>query len=56
MDKNTLNKLKKVSQKARLKADYFALFSKNGFSKELENSKDKTLLLYDLESFKRLLT
>ena len=56
VSKNTLNKLKKVGQKAGLRADYFALFSKNGFSKELENSKDKTLLLYDLESFKRLLT
>jgi hypothetical protein len=55
VSKNTLNKLKKVGIKAGIRADYFALFSKNGFSKELENSKDKNLLLYDLESFKALL-
>ena len=56
ISKNILNKLKKVSDKAGLHADYYALFSKNGFSKELEKIRDKELLLYDLESFRRLLS
>jgi len=56
VSKNTLNKLKKVSDKAGLKADYFALFSKNGFSIELKKGVDKQVMLYDLESFKRLLS
>jgi hypothetical protein len=55
VSKNILNKLKKVSIKAGLRADYFALFSKNGFSKELQNLEENNLLLYDLESFKRLI-
>ena len=55
ISKNTLNKLKKVSTKASLKYDYCALFSKSGFSKELEKNKDKELLLYDLDKFNRLL-
>ncbi len=56
VSKNILNKLKKVTEKAGLRADYYALFSKNGFSKELEKGEDKQVLLYDLNSFKRLLS
>jgi len=56
VSKNILNKLKKVTGKAGLRADYYALFSKNGFSKELEKGEDKQVLLFDLESFKRLLS
>ena len=56
VSKNILNKLKKVTDKAGLRANYYALFSKNGFSKELEKREDKQVLLYDLQSFKRLLS
>jgi len=56
ISKNILNKLRKVTDKAGIRADYYALFSKNGFSKELEKGEDKQVLLYDLESFKRLLS
>jgi len=56
ISKNTLNKLKKVTAKAAIRADYYALFSKNGFSKELEKGKDRQVLLYDLDRFKRLLS
>ncbi len=40
ISKNILNKLKKVTQKAQIRADFYALFSKNGFSKELEKRED----------------
>ncbi len=56
VSKNILNKLQKVATKANIKADYLALFSKSGFSKELESLQEKNLLLYDLDSFQRLLT
>jgi hypothetical protein len=56
VSKNILNKLKKVTEKAGLKANLYALFSKNGFSKELGKESDKEVLLYDLEAFKRLLS
>ncbi len=56
ISKNILNKLKKVTQKAGIRADYYALFCKNGFSKELEKGEDKQVLLYDLNAFKRLLS
>lgn len=55
ISKNILNKLKKVTAKAQIRADYYALFSKNGFSKELEKREDKQVYLYDLQAFKRLL-
>jgi hypothetical protein len=51
---NILNKLKKISLKAGFEVDYFVLFSKSGFSKELLKNRDKDLILYDLESFKGL--
>lgn len=52
---NILNKLKKISFKAGFEVDYFVLFSKSGFSKELLKNRDKNLILYDLEAFKGLL-
>ncbi len=55
VSKNILNKLKKVSLKAGIKANLFALFSKNGFSNELLKSKERDLRLFSLEDFKRLL-
>ncbi len=54
VSKNVLNKLKKKSKLSGLNVDFFALFSKNGFSNELLKSRDDTLLLYDLDSFKVL--
>ncbi len=56
ISKNILNKLKKVTQKAHLRADSYALFSKRGFSKELQKGEDKQVFLYDLKSFERLLS
>jgi len=55
VSKNTLNKLKKVAFKAGIKADLFALFSKNGFSNELLKLKERDIQLFGLEDFKRLL-
>jgi len=49
-----LNKLKKKCAKAGLDVDYFVLFSKSGFSNELLKSKDKNLILIDVEDFKEL--
>jgi hypothetical protein len=55
ISKNTLNKLQKKCELAGLKVDYFALFSKSGFSNELLKKHDKNVLLYDIDSFKGLL-
>lgn len=52
--KNILNKLQNKCKKTDLKIDYFALFSKSGFSKELLNQKNSNILLFDLEDFKGL--
>ncbi len=54
VSKNTLNKLIKKCELSKLKIDYFALFSKSGFSNELLKNRDKNVLLYDMQSFKRL--
>jgi hypothetical protein len=56
ISKNILNKLIKKSQKGMFQANYYALFSKSGFSKELEKKEDKRVLLYDLKSFEKLFT
>ena len=53
--KSELSKLKNKAETSGLKIDIFALFSKNGFSNELQNSKDKNLLLFELKDFKALL-
>ena len=49
--KNELNKLKAKALTSNIKVDSYALFSKNGFSKELLNLRDKNLLLFELEDF-----
>lgn len=53
--KNTLNLLRHKCSVSRIEADYFALFSKSGFSKELINLKDEKILLFDINSFGSLL-
>jgi hypothetical protein len=40
---------------SNLNANYYALFSKRGFSKELLNIKSNKILLFDLKSFERLI-
>ena len=53
--KSELSKLQQKAEVSGLKVDKFALFSKNGFSNELKNSKNKNLLLFELEDFRKLL-
>jgi len=53
--KNELNKLKEKALQSGIAVDIYVLFSKNGFSKELENLKDKDLLLFDLHDLNILL-
>ncbi len=53
------NELKKLREKARIsgiRADLFVLFSRSGFSRELRESSEKDLLLFELKNFQRLLT
>ncbi len=52
--KNVLNSIKRKAQIADLNPSHYALFSKSGFSKEILNSKDETLMLFDLKDFERL--
>ncbi len=47
--KNELTKLKLKALQSNLMAKHWVLFSKQGFSVELKNSKDKDLLLFDLQ-------
>jgi len=53
--KSELRKLRQKAETSELKADIFALFSKNGFSNELMNCNCKDLLLFELEDFRKLL-
>ncbi|BDY13862.1 DUF234 domain-containing protein [Hydrogenimonas cancrithermarum] len=53
--KSLVSKLKSKCEKSGLAPDYFALFSKSGFSKELKSSNDPSLLCFDLSDFERLL-
>jgi hypothetical protein len=52
--KNILNKLQAKCQRVNLEANYFALFSKSGFSKELNAKKEPQVLLYELKDFEEL--
>lgn len=52
--KNELTKLQKKCEQSGIKPDIYLLASKSGFSKELEGM-SKEVILYDMESFKRLL-
>lgn len=53
--KNVLTSLEEDCKKAKIKADIFVLFSKNGFSSELKSKKGESLRLYTPKSFKGLL-
>ncbi len=53
--KSQITKLKAKCERSGIKPHYYALFSKSGFSKELQNCKDPTLLCFDLNDFERLL-
>jgi hypothetical protein len=50
--KKTLTSLQKKAKIAGISADYFALFSKSGFSNELLKNRPPNILLFDLEDFK----
>ncbi len=53
--KNELSKLKAKALHSGIKVDIYALFSKDGFSNELLQTKEKNLLLFDLNDLKQLL-
>jgi len=53
--KNELKKLKEKATISGLRVDYFVLLSKNGFSKELLSTRDKSLLLFDMSEFRGLI-
>jgi len=53
--KSELLKLENKIKQSSLRADYIALFSKSGFSKELQKIKRDNLLLFTLNDFKLLL-
>ena len=55
MKKSALTKLQEDCKTAKIHADSFVLFSKNGFSNELKSLKGEKLKLYTLKSFKKLL-
>ncbi len=52
--KNELNKLKAKAEQSGIRADIYALFSKDGFSNELLGMRSENLLLFDLNDLKRL--
>jgi hypothetical protein len=51
--KNELTKLKAKAMQSNLPAKHWVLFSKQGFSMELKNSKNKDLLLFDLQDLSK---
>ncbi len=53
--KAELVKLQKKIEKSNLQASYLAFFAKGGFSKELLKKRDPSLLLFELNDFKKLL-
>ncbi len=53
--KSLLSKLRSKCERSGLSPDYYALFSRSGFSKELQNAKDPTILCFDLHDFEKLL-
>ena len=53
--KSELSKLKQKAEVSNISVDTYVLFSKNGFSNELMQSKKQGLLLFELEDFKELL-
>lgn len=55
ISRNILNKLEKKCEVGHLKVDYYALFSKSGFSNELLKHKADNLLLFESRDFETLL-
>jgi hypothetical protein len=53
--RNELKKLKEKAYRCGIKADRFALFSRSGFSKELQEMDDERVMLYPLEKYRKLL-
>lgn len=53
--KNELGKLKLKALQSNIKVDMYILFSKNGFSKELLNTQEKNLLLFDFYDLKEII-
>ncbi|WP_236861299.1 DUF234 domain-containing protein [Campylobacter sp. RM16192] len=53
--KNVLNLLAKKCSRLQLEPYKFALFSKSGFSKELERLKDERVMLFDMKDFEELI-
>ena len=52
--KNELNKLQAKAIHSGIRVDVYALFSKDGFSNELQGMAGKNLLLFDLNDLRRL--
>lgn len=52
--KSELTKLQEKCKKAKIEADIFVIFSKQGFSSELKSLKGENLKLYTLKNFKQL--
>jgi len=52
--KNELNKLKEKAKNSGIIVDIYALFSRDGFSNELKQSKEENLLLFDISDFQKL--
>ncbi|WP_200763872.1 DUF234 domain-containing protein [Nitrosophilus alvini] len=50
--KKTLTSLQKKCAVAGIEANYYALFSKSGFSNELLKNRDNNILLFDLDDLK----
>ncbi|MDO5045531.1 DUF234 domain-containing protein [Campylobacter sp.] len=55
MCKNVLNLLAKKCERLLIEPYKFALFSKSGFSKELENLKDERVMLFEMKDFEELI-
>ncbi len=53
--KSLVSKLKSKCERSGLKPDYYALFSRSGFSKELQSCNDPTILCFELGDFEKLL-
>jgi len=53
--RNELTKLQDKAKSSGIRVDYFALFSKSGFSNELLGDKSKELLLFSLDDFECLI-
>ncbi|WP_353662909.1 DUF234 domain-containing protein [Hydrogenimonas sp. SS33] len=53
--KSLVSKLKSKCERSGLEPDYYALFSRSGFSKELQSSNDPSLLCFDLDDFEKML-